>query len=35
MPVDRGRGLFRFVWTAVLVGVLVASAALVFFLVGR
>ena len=29
LPVDRGRGLFRFVWTAVLAGVLVAAAAAV------
>jgi hypothetical protein len=35
LPVDRGRGLFRIVWTAVLVGVLVASAGLIVFLVGR
>ncbi|MEP7158267.1 MAG: hypothetical protein ABI797_02480 [Chloroflexota bacterium] len=25
LPVDRGRGLFRFIWAAVLVGILVAS----------
>jgi hypothetical protein len=35
LPVDRGRGLFRFVWSAVLAGVLVASVALICFLVGR
>jgi hypothetical protein len=29
LPVDRGRGLFRFVWSAVLGGVLVAAAATV------
>lgn len=28
LPVDRARGLFRFVWAAVLVGILVASLAL-------
>jgi hypothetical protein len=33
LPVDRGRGLFRFVWTAVLAAVLVASIALVVYLV--
>ena len=35
LPVDRGRGLFRFVWSAVLVGVLVASAAVVVVLIGQ
>ena len=35
LPVDRGRGLFRFVWTAVLVGVLVACVVLIVFLVSR
>jgi hypothetical protein len=35
MPVDRGRGLFRFVWSAVLAGVLLVSVALVIFLVSR
>ena len=35
LPVDRGRGLFRLVWTAVLASVLVASVALMVFLVGR
>jgi hypothetical protein len=35
LPVDRGRGLFRFVWSAVLAGVLVASVALIVFMVGR
>jgi hypothetical protein len=29
LPIDRGRGLFRFVWSAVLVGILVATAAIV------
>jgi hypothetical protein len=29
LPIDRGRGLFRFVWSAVLVGILVATAAVV------
>ena len=33
LPVDRGRGLFRFVWTAVLLGVLIASAGIIWFLV--
>ena len=28
LPIDRGRGLFRFVWAAVLGAILVASAAL-------
>jgi hypothetical protein len=28
LPIDRGRGLFRFVWAVVLVGILVASLAL-------
>lgn len=28
LPVDRGRGLFRFVWATVLLGILVASVAL-------
>jgi hypothetical protein len=28
LPIDRGRGLFRFVWAAVLIGILVASLAL-------
>jgi len=35
LPIDRGRGLFRFVWSAVLVGVLVASVALIVWVVGR
>lgn len=35
LPVDRGRGLFRFVWSAVLIGVLVASVGLIALLVGR
>ena len=33
LPVDRGRGLFRFVWSAMLAGVLLATAA-VLVLVG-
>ncbi len=33
LPVDRGRGLFRFVWTVVLAGVLIASVATVIYLV--
>lgn len=33
LPVDRGRGLFRFVWAAVMFGVLLASAAAIVFLV--
>lgn len=28
LPVDRNRGLFRFVWTAVLAGILITSAAM-------
>jgi hypothetical protein len=28
LPVDRNRGLFRFVWAVVLVGILIASVAL-------
>ena len=35
LPVSRQRGIQRFVWTAVLVGVLVASVALVIVMVGR
>jgi hypothetical protein len=35
LPVARGRGLFRFVWAAVVLGVLLASAALILFLVGQ
>ena len=35
LPVDRGRGLFRFVWAAVLLGVLIASAGVIWFLVTR
>jgi len=27
LPIDRGRGLFRFVWAAVLVGILLSSLA--------
>ncbi len=33
LPVDRGRGLFRFVWTAALLAILVASVATIFVLV--
>jgi len=33
LPVDRGRGLFRFVWALILVGVLIASVALIVVLV--
>lgn len=33
LPVDRGRGLFRFVWAAVLVAILVLSVGLLIFLV--
>lgn len=33
LPVDRGRGLFRLVWAAVLVGVLLAAVALIAALV--
>jgi hypothetical protein len=33
LPVDRGRGLFRFVWAAVMVAVLLASIATVLLLV--
>jgi hypothetical protein len=33
LPVDRNRGLFRFVWTAVLVATLVVSCALVVALI--
>ena len=32
LPVDRGRGLFRFVWAAVLAVVTVAGAVVVFLL---
>ena len=35
LPVDRGRGVFRFVWAAVLVAVLIASAATILFLIGQ
>jgi hypothetical protein len=31
LPVDRNRGLFRFVWVAVLAGVLLAAAAAVIW----
>lgn len=33
LPVDRGRGLFRFVWSAVLAGALLATVALVVIVV--
>ena len=33
LPVDRGRGAFRFVWAAVLVGILLASVGTILFLV--
>ncbi len=33
LPVDRGRGLFRFVWAAVLAGTLLGALALMYFLV--
>lgn len=33
LPVDRGRGLFRFVWAGVLVAILVASGGLILLLV--
>ena len=33
LPVDRGRGLFRFVWAAVLSATLLASIGLIIFLV--
>jgi hypothetical protein len=29
LPIDRGRAIFRFVWTAVLMGILVATAVVV------
>ncbi len=35
LPVNRGRGLFRFVWAAVLLGVLIGSAGVIWFLVTR
>lgn len=35
MPVNRPRALQRFVWTAVLSGVLVACIGLIVFMVGR
>jgi hypothetical protein len=35
MPIDRGRGVFRLVWAAVLVAVLISSALLIWFLVGQ
>ena len=35
LSVDRGRGIQRFVWTAVLVGVLMACVGLIVVLVGR
>jgi hypothetical protein len=33
LPVDRGRGMFRFVWAAVLVGILLLSAGAIVYLV--
>lgn len=33
LPVDRGRGLFRFAWAALLVAILFASIAVLIFLV--
>jgi hypothetical protein len=33
LPVDRGRGLFRFVWTGALVAILLASLATIALLV--
>ncbi len=35
LPVNRPRAIQRFVWTAVLVGVLVACVGLIVFVVGR
>lgn len=35
LPVDRGRAVFRLVWVAALVGILVVSLLLIVFLVGR
>jgi hypothetical protein len=35
LPISRPRGVQRFVWTAVLVSVLVACVGLVVFMVGR
>jgi hypothetical protein len=33
LPVDRGRGMFRFVWAAVLVGILLLAAGAIVYLV--
>lgn len=33
LPVDRGRGAFRFVWAAVLVGILLLSVGAIVYLV--
>ena len=35
LPVDRGRGLFRFVWAAVLVAITIASAGLFVLLIAQ
>ena len=35
LPINRGRGLFRFVWAAVLIGIMFASTALIIFLLGQ
>ena len=35
LPISKPRGVQRFVWTAVLVSVLVACVALIVFMVGR
>ncbi len=35
LPVDRGRGLFRFVWAAVLGAILLASLLLIWFMVSQ
>lgn len=32
LPVDRGRGLFRFVWAALLAGIMLAAAGIALFL---
>ena len=32
LPVDRGRGLFRFVWTGALIAILLASVAVIALL---
>lgn len=33
LPVDRGRGMFRFVWAAVLVGILLVSVGAIAYIV--